>query len=436
MEDPQEGGLRRPWIKNITFDVRLKASELINPVARRWNETALQQIFVPGDVELIMQRQPVVSQEDFHSWRFNKNGNFSVKSAYWLACSLKTQSLQPEAIRRPSLNPLKELTWKVKTLPKIKIFLWKSLNDALPVADLLLRRGMKADDRCQLCGREGEDINHVLFVCDIARQVWALAGIPSPKEGFNDISIFENFNYLFGVSKLRTGTVENKRAWPWIVWNLWKSRNEFLFQGQRGFAEEIVLKARKESEEWFLAQVVERVMEEEEAQEDISSKLKWTPPPKDWLMCNIALDWNKSTRSLGVAWVVRNHRGVVLCHSRRAFAEIKSLDEAKMETLLWAVASMESLRFNKIIMAGDFEVLFGAIMRPLAWPAFRFQREEIVRVLSGIRDWKLLRTKKEENRGASFIAESVNSQGLVQSCVASGHPSWLFEFFVNESRHL
>ena len=92
---------------------------------------------------------------------------------------------------RPSLNPLKELTWKVKTLPKIKIFLWKSLNEALLVAELLRRSGMKVDERCQLCGREGEDINHALFVCDIARQVWALSEIPSPREGFHEASILK-----------------------------------------------------------------------------------------------------------------------------------------------------------------------------------------------------------------------------------------------------
>lgn len=44
--------------------------------------------------------------------------------------------------------------------------------------------------------------------------------------------------------------------------------------------------------------------------------------------------------------------------------------------------------------------------------------------------------RSETNRGASFIADSVNQKGLVQSYVATGSPSWLFEFFVNESRFL
>ena len=46
VEDPVEG-MRDPWIKNYSFDVQLRASSLINPVTRRWNVHALQEIFVP-----------------------------------------------------------------------------------------------------------------------------------------------------------------------------------------------------------------------------------------------------------------------------------------------------------------------------------------------------------------------------------------------------
>lgn len=91
------------------------------------------------------------------------------------------------------------------TLPKIKIFLWKPLNEVLPVAQLILKRRMRVDGRCQLCGFDEEDINHVLFTCHIARQVCAVAEIPSPQFGFNTTSIFENLNFLLRVKKLRHG---------------------------------------------------------------------------------------------------------------------------------------------------------------------------------------------------------------------------------------
>lgn len=86
----------------------LMASSLVDHVTKRWNIQALHEIFVPGDVELISKCQPVINMRDFHSWKFNRSSNFSVKSAYWLACDVKTKAQQPEALVLPSVSPLKE----------------------------------------------------------------------------------------------------------------------------------------------------------------------------------------------------------------------------------------------------------------------------------------------------------------------------------------
>lgn len=51
-------------------------------------------------------------------------------------------------------------------------------------------------------------------------------------------------------------------------------------------------------------------------------------------------------------------------------------------------------------------------------------------------DYQLTSVSKEENRGAAIIAQSVIKEGRLQSYVANGYPSWLFEFFVNENRFL
>lgn len=85
---------------------------------------------------------------------------------------------------------------------------------------------------------------------------------------------------------------------------------------------------------------------------------------------------------------------------------------------------------------GEFVVLFGAINRPEAWPSFLAQVDEInlqARVIMESR-WKVV--SRDQNRGATFIAQSVIKQNLWQSYMASGHPGWLFELFVNESRGL
>lgn len=82
---------------------------------------------------------------------------------------------------RSSLNLLKEKCWKLKTAPKIKIFVWKALNGAIAVPERLQTRGLQVDRQCQVCGEANESINHILFSCPVARKVWALANFPYRK---------------------------------------------------------------------------------------------------------------------------------------------------------------------------------------------------------------------------------------------------------------
>ena len=175
---------------------------------------SLEEVFVRKDIELIVQNQPVVEREVFFTWKLNKSGDMTVKSAYWLASSLKAKEKNTEAFREPSTNLLKEKVWQVKTVPKIRVFLWKSLSAALPTADLISARGMKVDSRCQTCGEEPESINHMLFTCPFARLVWASSSIPYPNGGFDEGSIFTNVNFLLNLSGSERITEEDKRAWP------------------------------------------------------------------------------------------------------------------------------------------------------------------------------------------------------------------------------
>lgn len=41
--------------------------------------------------------------------------------------------------------------------------------------DNIIKRGMKVDSGCQSCGLEGEIVNHVMFCCNIARQILAMS---------------------------------------------------------------------------------------------------------------------------------------------------------------------------------------------------------------------------------------------------------------------
>lgn len=150
-------------------------------------------------------------------WKYNKPGDYSVKYGYWYANQLKHSELIREASALPSINGIKESIWAMKTSSKIKIFVWRALSEAIPVANKIISRGMKSDSRCQACGLEGESINHVLFTCTMARQILALANYPSPQQGFDPSSLFTNVNYLLKTEKDITYPLEVRRLYPWIL---------------------------------------------------------------------------------------------------------------------------------------------------------------------------------------------------------------------------
>ena len=75
------------------------------------------------------------------------------------------------------------------------------------------------------CGDLEESINHVFFECPPARQVWALSKIPSNPNIFPISSFFANMDHLFW--RVNPGMDDHQFAW--ILWYIWKSRNNKVF---------------------------------------------------------------------------------------------------------------------------------------------------------------------------------------------------------------
>lgn len=154
--------------------------------------------------------------------------------------------------------------------------------------------------------------------------------------------------------------------------------------------------------------------------------------PEGWALCEIGMDWSKNCDTRGAAWIAKNNRGEVMEHSRRAFAEVKYLGEAKLQVILWAVESMKSLKKKKVRFVSTFGDLVEAVEKPARWPALQFEISEIQRELQAFEAWELRLEKLESIRCVSLIAQNVRSLGLYQSYVPADHPHWLDCYYGDE----
>ncbi|CAA7018881.1 unnamed protein product [Microthlaspi erraticum] len=163
-----------PWIPasrprpatghGANFYPHLWVSELMTPGTSTWNLPLLHQLFDSEDVPIILGiPTSSTTRPDSMGWFFTKSGTYTVKSGYILA----QQSLdEANPIKYgPDISPLQAYTWKVK---------WARLRS----------RGIQIDPQCVRCGMAPETVNHMLFECPPALQVWALSPIPTALDHF------------------------------------------------------------------------------------------------------------------------------------------------------------------------------------------------------------------------------------------------------------
>ncbi|GJS83857.1 RNA-directed DNA polymerase, eukaryota [Tanacetum coccineum] len=124
-----------------------------------------------------------------------------------------------------------EPTRWIKYIPiKINVFAWRARRDYLPTRANLNRRGIILESSmCPLCHSEEEDINHVLFRCDLAKIIfrricrwWDL--------DWHDIESFSDWFSWFSLIRL---TAKSKSMLEGVFcvawWSIWGLRNRIIF---------------------------------------------------------------------------------------------------------------------------------------------------------------------------------------------------------------
>ena len=135
-----------------------------------WDLTNLSFVF-PNHILKAVRATPLrryAVREDYRSWISSLNGEFDSRNVYLLAID---ENLEASNFRGKWI-------WKLQTLPKIKMFLWKCLHMSLPMKAILTHRGIGSLGDCDSCIELEESINHVLRDCPTAKNFWEQSSCP------------------------------------------------------------------------------------------------------------------------------------------------------------------------------------------------------------------------------------------------------------------
>lgn len=145
---------------------------LIDQERKVWNESLIRQLFAVETVQTIL-NTPLHHQveRDKMIWKAEKNGHYSVRSAYRICVE---EVISNDHLRKPGYW---SGIWRLKVPPKVKNLVWRICRDCFPTRVKLRSRGVNCPSVCVMCEDPHKDSYHLLFHCPIAVNIWQSANL-------------------------------------------------------------------------------------------------------------------------------------------------------------------------------------------------------------------------------------------------------------------
>ena len=217
-----------PLRRTIHGPLSRQASELkfkdVVDCAGTWNWNILQ-MALPSEIISELKATPIpltTRMNDRLAWKYSPRGEFDLKSAYLLTTAA-----------RGDVPFMGNWIWKLKTMPRIQIFVWKCMHYSIGVNQCLMSRGVNVESNCPRCHREPESILHALRDCPVSKRIWQQLGRQATEAFFSNQNMREWLR-LNAQSGHHFGSIQI----PWCqvflftIWLIWKDRNQLVFRNK------------------------------------------------------------------------------------------------------------------------------------------------------------------------------------------------------------
>lgn len=245
----------------------------------------------------------------------------------------------------------------------------------------------------------------------------------TPSWLLQNLHVFEHPSSL-SVSKYHRTEEHARKVFPWLLWQIWKAQNSFIFKKHLVRPHYTAAQAYEDAALWEQAQAPIPELT------PTADTKRWRKPIANSIKCNVASSWISVDRPCGVSWILRDSSGAPIMHSRRAYLYIRSKEEANLYAMLWAVESMGSLhKHNVLFEASEIETR-NIMMEPYLVPHLQHLVSSIIFKLDG---WSLNHIIPECNSVAVAITTSVTTKQRYQSYVSAKGLAWLSHIISNEA---
>ena len=377
--------------------------ELMYPSMKEWNREVISHIFSPEVANSIVST-PLLEQVETDKlvWKAEKNGIYSVKSAYRLCVD---DLVDISHLKRPGFW---SGIWRLKVPPKVKNLLWRMCRGCLPTRVRLQDKGVTCPVDCVMCDGPLEDLEHVCFLCPFSVQVWQRTGL------WHDIQHAMNSSSsasdtIFAI--LQKLSDEHSQRFAAVLWSIWKHRNLKLWQDASETGAQVLDRAIHMIEDWREANLsFSPFVRTGASNTSVASTSHQAPPPgilppywkrpsRGRLKCNVDASFSDSLNKTGIGICLRDDEGTFVLAKTVSISPRCPVPLGEALGLFHAIRWLSDMKFDNVDFALDSQ---------LTTTAFNHHREDVTEFGQVISACKRLFTSSFTNSQVEFNKRQAN----------------------------
>ncbi|CAJ2643989.1 unnamed protein product [Trifolium pratense] len=399
----------------------MRVSDILEPNVKQWNPTLVTSMLGTQLGSRIL-KTPLFDSvsHDKIIWRFEKNGKYSVKSAYRYCIE---DTLDLSHLKVPGDW---NLVWQIQAPPKVKNFMWRLCRNCIPTRTRLLQKGVNCPGECVLCATEIEDSIHIILSCEVARQVWQKSGFLNTIQ--QHLTVNNNIADLV-FSILQVLTAEQCSLFSTVLWSLWQSRNNKLWRSQVETASVVFDRACTVLTNWQTAQIAPKKGINGQQQ---PAAAKWARPSLGRYKCNIDASFSSGLNRVGIGTCIRDDQGRFVVAKTEWFSPVCDVEMGEAQGLLQALKWVRDLQLEDV----DFELDAQTVVTK-----FHSKKDDVSEFGEVIKDCQRLHNTFFKNSKVEFIRRQANvvahvlaraAPSLASFRVFTDTPICIHNFIINE----
>ncbi|KAL6269566.1 hypothetical protein ACE6H2_026477 [Prunus campanulata] len=187
--------------------------------------------------------------------------------------------------------------WRLRVPNKVKLFLWRALQNALPCRWALTFRHIGDDSCCPRCHGSQETIIHVLWGCREVKRIWNLSFLTEVINIWHEPTFADLWCHVISM-----GLNFDLEVFAYLSWLIWFDRDARMHGQKVRHPDDLYATAHRLSVEFISANTVH-------VRTHPPSYTHWCPPPPGKLKLNVDGACSTSVWKRGLGAVVRNVHG-------------------------------------------------------------------------------------------------------------------------------